>query len=317
MSVIKATASRSNLLFIMAVVLGLYLPGAGALAHILVLPALAVALGVTLLRFPAGYVKKPGELLAGTLWGILMNYLVLGNLIILGGLFLIQDEKFWEGLVLLAAVPPAAVVLSLGEKIKSAKGLIMAGFAGTYAGALILIPLIGIAFLKFLPVHYDRLIILPFGLIILPLLISRFLVDQNLDEWARKHERIIADICFFIVFYALAAGNTQLIRQWPEDIVAMAAIACGASVIPTLFLLITGRLYKLSYAGVSSLMLLATMKNCGLAGGIAIYVFNNEAGVPALVFAVFMFLNILWLKFRGIYHQWRQPADEAETAEGI
>lgn len=317
MSVIKAIANISNLFFIMAVVLGLYLPQAGAFAHILVLPALAVALGVALLRFPAGYVKKPGELLAGGLWGILMNYLILGNLIILGGLFWIQEEKFWEGLVLLAAVPPGVVVLSLGEKIKSAKGLIMAAFAGTYTGALVLIPLIGIAFLKFLPVHYDRLIILPLGLIILPLLISRFLVDQDLDGWVRKRERIITDICFFIVFYALAAANSQLIRQWPEDIVAMAVIAFGASVIPTLFLLIAGRLYKLSNAGVSSLILLATMKNCGLAGGIAVYVFNNEAGVPALVFAAFMFLNILWLKLRDIYHKRRRPAGEADTVEGI
>ena len=131
----------------MALALGLFLPQASELASMLVLPALAVALAVTLLRFPAGYLKKPGELLAGALWGILMNYLLLGNLILLGGLFLIRDEKFWEGMVLLAAVPPSALVLSLGEKIKSARGLILAGFAGTYAGALILIPLIGIAFL--------------------------------------------------------------------------------------------------------------------------------------------------------------------------
>ena len=201
----------------MALALGLFLPQASELASMLVLPALAVALAVTLLRFPAGYLKKPGDLLAGTLWGILMNYLLLGNLILLGGLFLIRDEKFWEGMVLLAAVPPSALVLSLGEKIKSARGLILAGFAGTYAGALILIPLIGIAFLKFFPVHYDRLFILPFGLIVLPLLISRFLVDQDLDEWVNKHEKLITGICLFIVFYALTAGNAELIRQWPDD----------------------------------------------------------------------------------------------------
>ena len=309
--------SISGLLFIMALALGLFLPQASELASMLVLPALAVALAVTLLRFPAGYLKKPGDLLAGTLWGILMNYLLLGNLILLGGLFLIRDEKFWEGMVLLAAVPPSALVLSLGERIKSARGLILAGFAGTYAGALILIPLIGIAFLKFFPVHYDRLFILPFGLIVLPLLISRFLVDQDLDEWVNKHEKLITGICLFIVFYALTAGNAELIRQWPDDIVSVAVIACGATVISSLFLLMAGRLYNLSYPGVSSLLLLATMKNCSLAGGIAIYVFNNEAGVPALVFAVFMFLNIVWLNARDIYHQKRQHSDSTGATGDI
>ncbi len=38
--------------------------------------------------------------------------------------------------------------------------LTLAGFAGTYLGALILTPLIGVAFLKFIPIHYDKLIIL-------------------------------------------------------------------------------------------------------------------------------------------------------------
>ena len=119
------------------------------------------------------------------------------------------------------------------------------------------------------------------------------------------------------MFYALTAGNAELIRQWPDDIVSVAVIACGATVISSLFLLMAGRLYNLSYPGVSSLMLLATMKNCSLAGGIAIYVFNNEAGVPALVFAVFMFLNIVWLNARDIYHQKRQRSDSTGATGDI
>jgi hypothetical protein len=86
---------------------------------------------MTLLRFPGGFFKKPRERLSGFMLGNCMNYLVLGNLVLLPGLFLIRAEPFWIGLVLIAAVPAAAVVLPLGDQMDSDKTLTLAGVAGT------------------------------------------------------------------------------------------------------------------------------------------------------------------------------------------
>lgn len=299
MSVVRIFATLSNLLFIAAIGLGIFLPQAASWARYLVLPALAVTLTMTLLRFPGGFFKEPRSLVSGAIWGNLMNYLILGNLIILGSIFLIRDEKFWIGLVMIAAVPPAVVILPLGEKLKADKMMTLAGFAGTYVGALVLTPLIGVAFLKFIPIHYDKLIVLAIALIALPLLLSRVIVDRNWDRWIETHEGSIADVCFFVVFYALAANNARLIRQWPVDIVLILFIALATVFIVTLALVLIGRHYKIPAATLSSLLLLGTMKNYGLAGGIALYIFGNEAAVPALIFSIFMFLNCIWLKFRA------------------
>jgi predicted Na+-dependent transporter len=40
------------------------------------------------------------------------------------------------------------------------------------------------------------------------------------------------------------------------------------------------------------------MKDCGLAGGIALTLFNQEVAVPALIFAVFTFVYMNWLRFK-------------------
>lgn len=298
MSIIKIFATVPNLLFIAAIVLGLYLPQAAPVAYILIMPALMITLTVTLLRFPGGFFKKPRELLSGALWGNLMNYLVLGNLIILGSIFLIRDEKFWTGLVLIAAVPPAVAILPLNEKIRGDKMLTLTGFAGAYVGALILTPLIGIAFLKYIPIHYTKLIILFVALILLPLILSRLAVDRDWEARIHRYEGIISDGCYFVVFYALAAGNALLIRQWPLEILLISLLAFAVVILITLALLLIGRFYKISHSTISSLLLLGTMKNYGLAGGIALYIFNPEAAMPALIFSVFMFLNAVWLKFR-------------------
>jgi len=297
MSIMKIIATLSHLLFIAAIVLGLYLPQAAPVACVLIMPVLMITFTVTLLRYPGGFFKRPRALFSGALWGNLMSYLVSGNLIILGSIFLIRDEKFWTGLVLIAAVPPAVAILPLSEKIQGDKMLTLAGFAGTYVGALILTPLIGVAFLKYIPIHYTKLIILAVALILLPLILSRLAVDRDWETKIHPYEGRISDGCFFVVFYALAASNAQLIRQWPLDILFIALLALAVIILVTLALALIRRFYRISHSTISSLLLLGTMKNYGLAGGIALYIFNPEAAVPALIFSVFMFIHMIWLQF--------------------
>ena len=109
---------------------------------------------------------------------------------------------------------------------------------------------------------------------------------------------MISDICFFVIFYALTASNAHLIRRWPMDMMLISAVALAAVLVPTISLIIISRFYRVSRANISALMLLGTMKNCGLAGGIALYLFYPEAALPALIFGVFRFLNTIWMKFR-------------------
>ncbi len=297
MWMIRILATFSNLLFLLGVLAGLYLPQAAPVAYALLLPALALFLTMTLLRFPGGFFKKPRERLSGFMLGNCMNYLVLGNLVLLPGLFLIRAEPFWIGLVLIAAVPAAAVVLPLGDQMDSDKTLTLAGVAGTYLGALILTPLIGAAFLKFLPIAWDKLVIVVILLIALPLILSRIAVDRNWEARIERWEPGIYGGCIFVIFYALAANSAHYVRQGNREIFIMAVMALAAACIISVALLLFGRLYKVSRAKIMSLLLLGTMKNYGLAGGLALYLFGSEAAVPALLFSIVMFLNTIWLKF--------------------
>ena len=47
-----------------------------------------------------------------------------------------------------------------------------------------------------------------------------------------------------------------------------------------------------------SLVLLGTLKNQGIAGGLAIALFEKEAALPSAVYSVFMILYIMWLDLR-------------------
>jgi BASS family bile acid:Na+ symporter len=99
------------------------------------------------------------------------------------------------------------------------------------------------------------------------------------------------------VFYVLAASNSNLIRKWPPEIILISVLAFSVIFLISALLLLIGWFYKISRQKITALVLFGTMKNYGLAGGIALYVFNNEAALPALIFAVFMFGQVILMKF--------------------
>ena len=96
---------RSNLIFLLALICGIILPQGFPSGKTLILPALMVIITITLLRFPRGFFRHPGSLLYSSIKSNVMNYLVLGNFIILAGIFLIHKQELWVGMVLIAAMP--------------------------------------------------------------------------------------------------------------------------------------------------------------------------------------------------------------------
>ncbi len=79
-----------------------------------------------------------------------MNYLVLGNFIILASVFLIHKQELWIGMVLIAAVPPSLEIILLGNLLRIEKNYVFTVLAGTYLGALFIIPLVGLGFFKYI-----------------------------------------------------------------------------------------------------------------------------------------------------------------------
>ena len=294
----KFLFSRSHILFLLAIVIGILLPQAAEFACVLTLPALTVILTITLLRFPRGFFRRHRPHLSGAIWGNVMNYLILGNLIIMASIFLIREEGFWVGMVLIAAAPPATTIIQLGNILRIDKQSMFAGFAGAYLGAALIVPLIGLGFLKFIPLNHFGLILLIAELILLPLFLSRLAVDKDWDKLIENYKDHITDWCFFIIFYALVAGTRYLVIHRPLDVVYMFVIAAISTFLLGFIINLVGNYYGTAKEKISSLIFLGTMKNYGMAGAIALNVFNKQAALPALVFSVVMFIYIIWLKYK-------------------
>jgi BASS family bile acid:Na+ symporter len=58
-----------------------------------------------------------------------------------------------------------------------------------------------------------------------------------------------------------------------------------------------GRSMRIDHPTVTSLVLLGTLKNYGIAGGLALALFSKQTAIPASVSSIFMIVYIIWLDF--------------------
>jgi bile acid:Na+ symporter, BASS family len=298
MASIKYYFSRSVVLFLLAFLTGIILPQGAAISKALTLPALTIILTITLLRMPRGFFRHPSKLIFPAFWGNIMNYFILGNFIILSSIFLIRLEGFWIGMVLIAAVPPAVSILPLSKSFRADQNTSFAGLAGAYVGAILIAPLIGLGFLKYIPLNYSGIILLVLELVALPLIISRIAIDKDWDGILEPYEGMINDWCFFVVFYAMVSNSLSLLRHHLRDVFFIALIAVASTFLIGYIIQRVSFFYRVSAEKTTSLLLLGTLKNYGLAGGIALIVFNKEAALPVIIFTIVLFIYELDLKRR-------------------
>lgn len=289
---------RSNLIFLLALICGMSLPQGFPIGNALILPALIVILTITLLRFPRGFFRRPGPLLYASIQGNVMNYLVLGNFIILASIFLIHKQELWIGMVLIAAVPPSLEIINLGNLSHIEKNSVFTSLAGAYIGALLIIPLIGLGFLKYIIPNYWDIILIILGLILLPLALSRLAIEKEWDKIIEPYEETIIDYCYFIVFYAITASGRNLLMHWSSDLFIIASIALASTFFFAFAIRKIGLYFHSNENKINSFLLMGTLKDCGMAGGIALILFNREVALPSLIFAVFTFIHINWLKYK-------------------
>jgi BASS family bile acid:Na+ symporter len=307
MRIIRNVLTSANLLFAAAIATGIFFPQARHIGEFLILPSLTIILTVTLLRFPRGFFRPPASLIPGAVWGNVMTYVVLGNLIILGSLFIIREEILWIGMVLAAAVPPGITIIPLSRTMNTDSRWTFSGLAGAHLGALLITPIIALAFFRHTPVQPDKIILLILALIALPLLLSRVAVDKDRDVFIERYEADITDGCFFLIFYTLTAANMEYIREWPAEIILIGGIACSTIVLITAIVTAIGWFFKISPPRISFFLLFGTLKNYGLAGGVALLVFAPAAALPALIFSVFTVIYVTALKI--IYDRIVPPDD--------
>ena len=297
MKIAKLLKNRDFILSL-ALVMGLLLPQASTWTRHLTLPALAVVMSMSTMGISRGAFPSPRSLVIPVLFGIFMCYGILGGFILGVSALFIHDKELWNGFIVLAIMPPAVAVIPFTELFKGNNAFSLAGTVGGYLGALIIMPLVLYNFLESSRFALERLSIAAIVLIIIPLIVSRILRWKKIDKDLENVKGAITNWSFFVVVYSIVGLNQDIFTRQPMRLLPVAAIAVGSMFVLGLVIEWVGKLFRIDNQTTISLVLLGTIKNYGLAAGIALALFSKESALPATVSTIFMFIYVIWIGFK-------------------
>ena len=286
-----------NVLLILAIVLALPAGQAAPVLEPLVLPALCLVMTLALLEVSGASFRSPGGLVGPVLAGLALNFGLNGGLVLALSALLSPGEAIFTGFVLVAAAPPAVAVVPFTALLRGDRVFAFLGTIGCYLGALAITPLMAVGLLGTAFIHPFKIFWILVVLIVLPLLISRVLRRAHLVEYLEPVRGALTNWSFALITYTIVGLNRDLFFYEPLTLLAPMVIALVSTF--GLGWAITGaaRLLGLGREITVSLVMLGTLKNSALAGGLALSLFDKQTAVPATVSTVFLIVYFIWLSF--------------------
>ncbi|MFH1059656.1 MAG: hypothetical protein V1797_13385 [Pseudomonadota bacterium] len=283
--------------FVLMLAVGLGLVAGGGAAHTqpLALPALAGVMTLSLLGVGGPELRSARMLLRASLGGALMSYLVLTGVILLLAYLIPLDPTLRDGFIIIAACPPAVAVIPFTDILDGDRVFSLLGTVGAYLVALAVMPAMALLFWSEGVVSAGDLLVIMLKLVIAPVVLSRVLTrlgwSRRLMPWRGK----LTNWCFFLVSYTVVGLNAPAIFADPAALLPVLGLAVVTTVGLGLAIELAGRLRGMPGPRVMSLVLLGTLKNYGLAGGLALALFERRSALPAVVSVAFMFVYVIWL----------------------
>jgi BASS family bile acid:Na+ symporter len=295
---LKNLPRNRNAILTLALLAGLFWGKGARWTEPVTLPALAIVMTLSTIGLPGSVFRPFRNLLAPAMIGIAMNYFVLGIALLALNAVLIHDEALRMGFILIAAVPPGVAVIPFTYFLKGDETLSLIGTAGAYLGALIIMPLGALVFLGPGFVDVTKLAVIMLELILCPVIVSRLLLRIGVASRLDSIRGTITNWSFFLLTYTIVGLNRDLILGDPLSFLPVVIIALASTFLLGWGIEKAGALLHLPQKVLTSLVLLGTLKNYGLAGGLALALFSKKTSVPATVSAVFMIIYIIWLELK-------------------
>lgn len=291
-----------NLIFLFALVLGFLWDTGAQYTQRLIVPGLAVVMTLSSMGISGDTFRSAKAFITSSLIGIVGNFFLHGTILVSLSILLIKDQTFWNGFILLAAVPPAVAVIPFSLFLRGNMELALFGTIGAYLGALVITPLIALAFLGTGFISPLKLLLVLCELIIGPLILSRILIWTGLSKKIEPFKGPITNWSFFLVIYIITGLNRDVFIQQPLSIVPVAIVAILTTFVLGWVIEKIGNSLGFEKSTVISFGLLATFKNYGLSGALALVFFNPQTAVPSTVTSAIGILYFIWLEIRSNRH---------------
>jgi BASS family bile acid:Na+ symporter len=288
---------NSNLLFLIAFLLGLFLGGYAPLLKGYILPALILIMSLSTTQISLSELTHVKHYIRDIFFVFVINYLFLSGLILLANHLIIRDHDLYVGFVVMAAIPSAVAVLPFTYLLKGEMTVSLIGSASLYLLALAVAPIISFQLLDVGRVNPFRLIIVLIQLILIPFIVSRLLLKWRAFHQIKGNTNILVNLAFFLIIYVVIGMNRSTFLSHFDVLILVSSIAFLRTFVSGHLVDLLSRLAGTDRGRRMSYVLFGSFKNLGLAAAITLVLFNERAAIPAAVTIPFEILFFIWFSY--------------------
>ena len=300
-----------NFILVLAVILGLLIGQWATLLKEYTFYILAVVMTFSTTGISTKAMFPLKEMVKPMLVGSFLNYIVFGAVIISLSHWLMPTPELFLGFVVIASTPPGVAVIPFSHILDGDLKYSIVGVLGAFIASIFLAPFIVGVFAKIDGgIDPMQLFFAMIQLVLVPLIISRFLLWKPIKPTIEKTRGKIVDWGFALLIYTAVGLNRQVFFSNFEVLLLVSLV---------LFLGIFGLgwFYEMFSRKVGipapiamTQNLLVTVKSSGFAVVTALTLFGTEAAIPSAVMAVFVLMYLLYLSIRKEFNDTKKNQDK-------
>lgn len=291
-----------NFLLVSSIVLGVIVGRGARLVQPLTLPGLALAMTVSIVQVDAGAFRSLRNLARATLVSLFLNYLLLGGLTLLLARAWNPDRELWTGFVLSAAVPSGIAVIPFSFLLGGDTTMALLGSVGVYLSALLIMPALSTALIGVGSVGSLKLLTSLVQLVLVPLLLSRLIRASPFKASIERWRGTVVNWSFALLIFAVVGINRDVLLSQPAVLALTLAIALAGNFGLGLVLEWALQRLRVTRSALVTYLLMASMKNTGLAAAMALTLFSERTSIPPAVISATNVLYLVWLGARWQKH---------------
>ena len=296
--VYKFILNRNSVL-VFAVILGLVAGDFAAYLQNYTFLALAITMSFSMTGIGMKALLNPQTMVKPMLVGALLNYIVFGLLVITLAYYTMPTPQLFYGFVVIAAAPPGVAIVPFSYILKGDVEYSIAGVLGAFLFSVVIAPLYVSIFANHEGVSSYSLFIMMVQLVIIPLVVSRFLLYKPIFKYIEPIRGKIVDWGFAVLIFVAVGMNRAVFFGSPTILLLVGGVLLMVTFgLGTIYAVFATR-FGVSASRVTTQKMLVTIKSSGFSVFTALTLFGKEAAIPSAILAVIVLLYLIFLSIKG------------------
>jgi bile acid:Na+ symporter, BASS family len=297
MSVLLKILRNRNTILVIALILGLTIGDYSKYLKDYTLIILAIVMTFSTTGISTKDVFPLKESLKIMLGATTLNYFIASTIVILLSWFIVDDKTLYYGLIVIAASPPGVAVIPFSFILKGDLKYAIIGSFGAYLAAIIITPFIISVFTGGIIAPYAIFLVMV-KIIVVPLVISRFLLYKPIKPIVEKVRGRFIDWGFALIIFTAVGLNRQVFFS-DFQVLFVVSLVLVIAIWGIGFLFQSGIVPRLkNKERAISQNLFLTVKSSGFTAATALALFGEKAAIPSAVMSVLILAYLLFLSIR-------------------